>query len=54
MAGSIVYRSRIGLSFELSVFFVPIYEVNEKNHAASCLAQPEKQNDSRGEDRSQG
>ena len=36
-----VYRSRKGLSFELSGVFVPIYEVNEKNHAASCAAQPE-------------
>ena len=34
-----VYRSRKGLSFELSGVFVLVYEVDEKNYAASCLAQ---------------
>ena len=40
MAGSRLYRSRIGLSFELSGVFVLVQEVNEKNYAASCAAQP--------------
>ena len=40
MEPATVYRSSEGLSFELSVFFVLVQEVNEKNYAASCAAQP--------------
>ena len=43
-----IYRSRRGLSFDPSGVFVPIYEVNEKNHAASCLAQPKEDDEGLG------